>query len=105
MITPRKTPWFEGLVSPMHEGPYERCAPAGPYSCWAQGRWWGDALTPQAAAVAQRPSRLQRAAWRGVTASMAGPCLACRDGKVIDLGFDLQTGEDLISECADCAQP
>lgn len=105
MSNPRLSPWFMGSIVPMHEGAYKREAPAGPYSCWTQGRWWGDAATPQAAAAARRPSRLQRAAWRGLTASMEEMCRACRGGQVIDLGFDQLTGDDLIAECADCATP
>ncbi|MCR5869052.1 hypothetical protein [Aquincola sp. J276] len=96
------TPWFDGHDPPAREGPYQRRYPAGPYSCWAQGRWYGDAATPQAAAAARSASRWQHAAWRGVSTPSDAPCAACRGSKLIDLGFDAETGDDLIAACADC---
>lgn len=96
------TPWFDGDTQPLREGPYQRRHPAGPYSCWAQGRWYGDAATPQAAAAARRPSRRQRAAWRGLVTSSDRPCSTCRGSRLVDLGFDEATGEDRISDCLDC---
>ena len=96
------TPWFDGDQEPLREGPYQRRAPAGPYSCWAQGRWFGDAASPQAAAASRRASRWQHAAWRGLAASSGLPCSTCRGSKLIDLGFDEETGEDRISDCIDC---
>jgi hypothetical protein len=101
MKTLQRTSWFDGGTAPRREGPYERRSPAGPYSCWAQGRWWGDAPTPEAAARVQRPSRRQSAAWRGVTASSEGPCLACKGAGVVDLGVD-DAGEDLMAACVAC---
>lgn len=96
------TPWFDGHTEPLREGPYQRQYPAGPYSCWAQGRWYGDAATPQAAAAARTPSRRQHAAWRGLDTASEAPCAMCRGSKVVDLGFDAESGDDLIADCIDC---
>lgn len=96
------TPWFDGHTAPVREGPYQRRYPAGPYSCWAQGRWYGDAATPQAAAAARRPSPRQHAAWRGLAVSSDQPCATCRGSRIVDLGFDEDSGQDRIDDCLDC---
>lgn len=103
-LTPplQATPWFDGQATPLREGPYRRRHPAGPYSCWAQGRWYGDAPSPEAAAQARRPSRRQHAAWRGVAGNTGQPCSICRGSRVVDLGFDEESGRDLIDDCLDC---
>lgn len=96
------TSWFDGRATPVREGPYQRREPAGPYSCWAQGRWYGDAATPEAAARARRPSRRQHAPWRGLAADAGLPCATCRGNRLVDQGIDPESGEDLIDDCLDC---
>lgn len=99
--TPQLTDWLPGTKAPAHEGVYRRRPPAGPFSCWAQGRWWGDAERPDDAAREHRPSQHQAAAWRGLAQPSAEPCLLCRGHGVIDRHGE---GDDeaRIEECPEC---
>lgn len=96
------TDWFDAGVRPAHEGVYERLFPAGPYSCWNGAGWNADAPDPGAAAGQAAPSAFQEARWRGLIEASAEPCATCRGHTVVDRGFDEDSGEDLIAECADC---
>ena len=96
------TDWFEADVQPAREGVFQRRFPAGPYSCWSGDRWYGDSLSPAAAALEQKPSRHQAVPWRGLVSEPSEPCWACRGHTVIDLGFDAETEADLIDECPEC---
>jgi hypothetical protein len=96
------TPWLDSVPEPVHEGVYKREYPGGPFSCWAQGCWYGDASSPDDAAAQRQPSRYQRLRWRGLAERTGGPCQLCRGLGVTDRGVDEETGEDLIEPCSDC---
>jgi hypothetical protein len=97
------TPWFDAVAWPERTGVYRRASPAGPYSCWAGGAWWGDAATPQAAAEARRTSDRQHVRWRGVAVAHGQPCRRCRGLGVVDPGLDDPAVEtDRIDDCPDC---
>ena len=96
------TPWLAGDESPARAGVYRRRFPAGPFACWDGARWHDDAATVAAAAREQRPSRRQRAFWRGLVEPAPSPCPTCGGHTVLDHGVDPETGADLIDECPDC---
>jgi hypothetical protein len=96
------SPWFEPGVEPVHEGVYRRQFPGGPYSCWAQGRWYGDAASPDAAAATGKPSRHAKLPWAGLSSPPDAPCFRCRGHGVIDLGVDAESDADLIELCPEC---
>jgi len=96
------TGWFTAATEPVREGVYRRQSPAGPFSCWAQGQWYGDAATPETAAKQRSPSKHQAMAWSGLTTPPDTPCLLCRGHGVIDFGIDAESGEDLIDPCPEC---
>lgn len=98
-------PWYGSDEVPLRPGVYQRRWPAGPYSCWSGEGWFGDAVTPAAAARQQAPSRSQAAAWRGLAEPAEptdAPCTTCGGHGVIDRGHDEESGEDSIGECPDC---
>ncbi|MEO8938783.1 MAG: hypothetical protein ABI277_04650 [Burkholderiaceae bacterium] len=96
------TDWFSGAVHPAQEGVYERRVSDGSFSCWNGRSWNRDADTPADAAGAVEPSRDQNASWRGLKAASALPCATCKGHTVVDRGFDVETGADLLVECPDC---
>lgn len=96
------TACMDATAEPVREGVYWRAFPGGPYSCWSQGRWYGDAPTPDTAAAERKLSRHPQLPWAGLALPSSSPCLMCRGQGVRDLGFDEETGNDLIDDCPEC---
>ena len=70
---PKKTPWFDGSVKPVRNGPYETNIAGGGshgFNYWIDGRWGICSRSPEDASSdigKGTPSYVQNIRWRGLT--------------------------------------